>query len=368
MPWIYELEQWPDFTFQAENIAQKLAYVRNKQGRLIGRMEALGFNLAQEATLSTITSDVIKSSAIEGEQLNKQEVRSSIARRLGIDIGGLIPASRDVEGIVEVMLDATQQYHKPLTEDRLFAWHAALFPTGRSGMHRITVGDWRLDKEGPMQVVSGPIGREKIHYEAIPAKQLDAEMTRFLNWFNDKLSMDPVIKAAIAHFWFVTIHPFDDGNGRLARAIADMALARADQSVIRCYSMSTQIEAERKDYYSILERQQRSTTDVTPWLEWFLGCLERSLEGAVGTLSGVLEKSAFWERANQHPLNERQQKVLERLLDDFKGNLNTSKYANIAKTSHDTALRDIKQLLEYGLLEQNDGGGRSTSYSLELST
>ena len=282
--WVHEHQNWPNFTWDMESLASKLADIRHRQGRLLGRMEGLDFELKCEASLSTLTNDVVKSSAIEGENLNPEEVRSSIARRLGIDIAGLIPASRDVEGIVEMMLDATQQFFKPLTKDRLFDWHAALFPTGRSGMHKITVGGWRTVDAGRMQVVSGPIGKEKVHFEAPDADRLEKEMQAFLKWFGNGDDIDPVIKAGIAHFWFVTIHPFEDGNGRIARAIGDMALARADGTQDRFYSLSSQIEAERKHYYAQLEKQQRATPDITDWLSWFLDCLGRAISNAETTL------------------------------------------------------------------------------------
>ncbi|MEQ8659391.1 MAG: Fic family protein [Gammaproteobacteria bacterium] len=341
-----------------------LADVRHRQGRLLGHMEALGFLLKQEATLVTLTTDVLTTSAIEGAILDSEEVRSSIARRLGLAVAGLVPASRDVEGIVEVMLDATQHYDRPLTAERLFAWHAALFPTGRSGMVPITVGAWRPASAGPMQVVSGPAGRETVHFQAPPAEALDDEMAAFLDWFGRESAIDPVLRAAVAHLWFVTVHPFEDGNGRIARAIADMALTRADGVRQRYYSMSAQIEAERTTYYAELERQQRTSVDITNWLGWFLACLGRALERAEASLESVFFKARFWERANQVPLNERQRLVLNRMLDDFKGHLNTSKYTRLAKCSPDSALRDIQALLEHRLLVKNPGGGRSTSYRL----
>lgn len=364
MAWIYENQDWPAFTWDVEKLAHKLADIRHHQGRLLGRMESLGFEFRKEASLSTLTSDVVKSSAIEGNNLDAQEVRSSIARRLGLDIGGLVPASRDVEGIVEMMLDATQNAARPLSKERLFDWHAALFPTGRSGMHKITVADWRPASAGAMQIVSGPIGRETIHFQAPDAPRLDKEMAAFLTWFERDQALDPVLKAGLAHFWFVTIHPFEDGNGRIARAIADMALTRSDGSSERFYSMSAQIEQERKTYYSTLESQQRNGLDVSSWLEWFLGCLGRALDNAQDTLGAVLFKASFWRTANRQNLNERQQLIVNRMLDDFKGHMNTSKYAKLAKCSQDTALRDIQRLCERGLLIQNPGGGRSTSYRL----
>ena len=363
--WIHEYQNWTSFTWDAEALASKLADIRYRQGRLLGRMEGLGFELKREASLSTLTNDVVKSSAIEGETLNPEEVRSSIARRLGIDVAGLIPASRDVEDIVEMMLDATQSFSKPLTKDRLFGWHAALFPTGRRGIHRITVGGWRTVEAGPMQVVSGPTGREKVHFEAPSADRLDNEMTAFLTWFDKQSDPDPVLKAGIAHLWFVTIHPFEDGNGRIARAIGDMALARADGTPDRFYSLSSQIEAERKSYCDKLENQQRSTPDITDWLEWFLGCLGRALSNAETMLGTVLFKAQLWSKINQNPVNERQRLIINRMLeDDFTGYMNTSKYAKLAKCSNDTALRDIQELKARGIFIQNERGGRSTSYRL----
>lgn len=364
MFYIHEKPGWPKFTWDGESLASPLTTVRHKQGRLLGRMEALGFDLRAEASLAVLTSDVVKSSAIEGEKLNPGEVRSSIARRLGLDAAGLPKAGRDVEGVVEMMLDGTRHFEKPLTKKRLFDWHAALFPTGRSGMSRITVGGWRKKKAGPMQVVSGPMGRKKVHFEAPNADRLQEEMTRFIKWFNAPPSVDPVLKAGIAHFWFVTIHPFEDGNGRIARAIADMALARADGTKDRFYSMSSQIETERKNYYLKLESAQRGDMNITGWLDWFLGCLDRAISGADQTLGVVLNKARLWQRINHRPVNERQRLVINRMLNGFKGFLSTSKYAKLAKCSTDTALRDIRELLERGILVQNSGGGRSTSYRL----
>ena len=363
--WIHEHQNWPNFTWDTDALASKLADIRHRQGRLLGRMEGLGFELRREASLSTLTNDMVKSSAIEGQNLNPKEVRSSIARRLGIDIAGLIPAGRDVEGIVEMMLDATQKFSNPLTKDRLFSWHAALFPTGRSGMHRITVAGWRTPDAGPMQVVSGPIGREKVHFEAPGADLLEKEMQAFLNWFGNSHDIDPVLKAGIAHLWFVTLHPFEDGNGRIARAIGDMTLARAEATPDRFYSVSSQIEAERKDYYDHLETQQRGTPAITGWLEWFLDCLGRAVSSAETTLGNVLFKAQLWDKVNQKPVNERQRRIINRMLeDDFKGHMNTSKYARLAKCSNDTALRDIQDLKKRGIIIQNPGGGRSTSYRL----
>lgn len=363
--WIYKHRNWPSFTWDSARLIDKLAVIRHQQGHLLGRMSSLGFELKREASLSILTNDVIKSSAIEGENLNPAEVRSSISRRLGIDIAGLILPSRDVEGIVEMMLDATQGFSKPLTKERLFDWHAALFPTGRSGMHRITVGDWRTIDADPMQVVSGPIGREKVHFEAPSANRLEQEMTAFLAWFEHQYNVEPFLKAGIAHLWFVTIHPFGDGNGRIARAIADMALARADNISERFYSLSTQIASERKDYYNQLEKQQRGSLDITGWLEWFLGCLGRAISNAEDALGDVLFKAQLWRKINQNPVNERQRLIINcMLVEDFKGHMNTSKYAKLAKCSTDTALRDIQDLKIRGIFIQNLSGGRSTSYRL----
>src|SRR5439155_11292265 len=362
--YIHEQKHWPRLYWDRERLAEPLAAVRHEQGRLSGRMEALGFNLRQEAVLETLTSDVLKTSEIEGEKLDPEQVRSSIARRLGMDIGGLKPADRNVEGIVEMMLDATRRYDQPLTEERLFAWHASLFPTGQSGMTKIRVGAWRDDSAGPMQVVSGPVGRERVHFQAPAADRLDHEMKAFLDDFNGKAEADLVLRAALAHLWFVTIHPFDDGNGRIARAIADMVLARSENSPQRFYSMSAQIRQERNAYYSILEETQKGTLDITPWMEWFLGCLGRAIDGAQTTLGAVLAKARFWESIAGVALNERQRLVVNRLLDGFEGKLTSSKYAKLVKCSQDTAARDIAFLVEHGVLVRNPGGGRSTSYSL----
>lgn len=364
MRYNHQNEEWPTFRWNDEQLTQRLAAVRHRQGRLIGRMEALGFSLRAEAVLQTLTEDVLKSSEIEGELLDKEQVRSSIARRLGMDVGGLVPADRNVEGVVEMMLDATQNHAKPVDEERLFAWHAALFPTGRSGMSRIRVGAWRDDASGPMQVVSGPIGRERVHYEAPEATRLPQEMGRFLAWFEGGVDVDPVIKAGIAHLWFVTIHPFDDGNGRIARAIADLALARSEQSAQRFYSMSAQIRVERSAYYDILEATQKNGLDITPWLTWFLDCLDRAFDGADTILASVLAKARFWETLGNNPLNERQRKIVNLLLDGFVGKLTSSKWAKIAKCSQDTALRDIDDLVKRAILAKEPGGGRSTSYAL----
>ena len=364
MTWIYQQDTWPEFTWDNDALACKLAEVRYRQGHLLGRMESLGFDLRAEASLDTLTQDVVRSSAIEGEVLSADEVRSSIARKLGIDIGNSVATRRAVEGIVEVMLDATRQQAQPLTKERLVSWHAAIFPTGWSGLRRITVGNWRTESAGTMRVVSGRIERERVHFEAPDASCLESEMAAFLDWFDADSLVDPFLKAGIAHLWFVTIHPFEDGNGRIGRAIADMALARADGMRDRFYSMSTQIEAERKLYYQQLERQQRNSTDITGWLEWFIDCLGRAIGAAESTLSAVLYKAAVWKLANRHGVNKRQRLILNRMLDGFKGYMSTSKYAKIAKCSTDTALRDIRGLVAQSLLIQNPGSGRSTSYRL----
>ena len=364
MAYIHERPDWPKLTWDGDSLAAAQAAVRHKQGRLLGKMETLGFDLRTEASLAVLTSDVVKSSAIEGEMLNPEEVRSSIARRLGLDVAGLTKVRRDIEGIVEMMLDATRNFESKLTKKRLFAWHASLFPTGHSGIERIAVGAWRPMEAGTMQVVSGPYGREKVHFVAPDSERLASEMRQFIDWFNAPASIDPVLKAGIAHFWFVTIHPFDDGNGRIARAIADMALARADGTKDRFYSMSSQIEAERKDYYLKLEAAQRGDVDITRWLEWFLDCLGRAIDGADQTLAAVLHKAKLWQRINLRPVNERQRLVINRMLNGFRGFLTNSKYVKLAKCSSDTALRDIRELLERGILVQNPGGGRSTSYRL----
>lgn len=363
--YIYERPDWPQFRWNRNELGRPLTAVRHRQGRLLGRMEALGLPLREEAVLNTLTEDVLKSSEIEGEVLDNDQVRSSVARYLGIEVAGLVAADRHVDGVVEMTLDATQHYKDALTADRLFGWHAALFPAGRSGLRKIAVGAWRTDETGRMQVVSSPDGRrETVHYEAPPAAAIDAEMKAFLDWFNRDDGEDPVIRAALAHLWFITIHPFDDGNGRIARAIADMSLARSEDSPQRFYSMSAQIRAERKSYYDLLEATQQGDLDVTPWLMWFLGCLDRAFESADRILAAVLRKAAFWKQHETKQLNDRQREVLSRLLDGFEGKLTSSKYGKIAKTSPDTALRDINGLVALGILRKDEGGGRSTSYSL----
>ncbi len=366
MRYIYEQAGWPKFHWDMSTLAGPLADIRHKQGLLLGRIGALGFALRAEAGLEALTQDVVKSSAIEGATLDVAQVRSSLARRLGIDIGGLIPVSRDVEGVVAMMLDATQNYMYPLTTERLFGWHGALFPTGYSAARRIAVGAWRTAEAGPMQVVSGYIGHERVHFEAPASERLAEEMHVFLDWFNAPLELDPVLRAAVAHLWFVTIHPFEDGNGRIARAIADCALARADNCPQRFYSMSGQIERERKEYYTILEQTQKGGLDISRWLNWFLACLGRAIDGSEQLLAAVLRKAHIWQQASAFPLNERQRTMLNRLLDNFEGKLTSSKYAKLAKCSPDTALRDIQALIAFGILKQAEGGGRSTSYVLRV--
>jgi Fic family protein len=364
MRFIHQHTGWPDFKWDAPSLSYLLAEVRNAQGRLLGRMDGLGLPLRVQATLTTLTADVTKSSAIEGEFLNQEQVRSSIARKLGLDVAGMVSSSRNIDGIVEMMLDATQNFQQPLTYERLFAWQAALFPTGRSGMTRITVGDWRTSESGPMQVVSGAIGRERVHFEAPAGERIPQEMWRFLLWLEQDQGIDSVLKAGIAHFWFVTIHPFEDGNGRVGRAIADLLLARSDGMCERFYSLSSQIESERKAYYEKLEACQRGGLDITLWLRWFLECFGRALMGAETLLEQVLRKARLWQRISQGPVNDRQRVVLNRLLDGFEGKLTSSKYSKLAKCSSDTALRDIQDLVSRGIMLQSSSGGRSTSYEL----
>jgi Fic family protein len=359
--YIYENKNWTDFTWQEIQINAIFGEVRNLQGKIIGHMNSIGFAKKEEANLTTLTLDVIKSSEIEGEKLDYNQVRSSIARRLGINIAGLVDANRNVDGVVEMMLDATQNNQKPLIIERLFGWHSALFPTGHSGMHKIEVGQYRT---GEMQIVSGAMGKEKIHFEAIPASKVNKEMDKFLKWFNNSTTLDPVIKAAIAHFWFIIIHPFDDGNGRIARAISDLMLARADKTTERYYSMSSQILVERKKYYAILQKVQSRAYDITEWLDWFLHCLKNSLLATESTFQKILHKSEFWKIYENAEFNGRQRLVLNKLLDGFDGKLKSSKWAKIAKCSQDTALRDIKDLIKKGILQQELEGGRSTNYEL----
>ncbi len=362
--YIWQATDWPSWRYDLATLARSLTDVSRAQGLLIGRLADVGLVLRDQASLSVLTEEVITTSAIEGEQLNVESVRSSIARRLGVDIGALAPVDRHVEGVVEMVLDATSNCNAQITRDRLFGWHAALFPTGYSGLVRINVGGWRDDASGPMQVVSGPLGRQRIHFEAPPADQLGPETDRFLAWANSASNEPPLIKAGLAHLWFVTLHPFDDGNGRIARAVGDLFLARADGSPQRFYSLSAQIQRERKAYYGILERTQKQSLDVTEWLAWFLETLHRAVDQAQHTLEAVLAKTRFWQRWATTPLNERQIKLVNRLLDGFDGKLTSSKWAAIAKCSPDTALRDITDLLARGILQKSDAGGRSTSYEL----
>lgn len=363
--YIYQQADWPKFTWSHEKLAHLLAEVWQRQGRLLGRMEALDIDLQHEATLETLTLDILKSCEIEGEVLDAEQIRSSIARRLGMDIAGLVPSNRNTEGIVEMMLDATQNYEQALTNDRLFSWYAALFPGSKRGKHKNVVGAWRDNtEEDPMQVVSGAIGNAYVHFEAPAATILEDEMNRFMAWFNDVKQMDAIVKAAIAHLWFVTIHPFDDGNGRITRAIADMQLTRADGTSQRFYSMSAQIRKERKDYYTILEETQKGSLDITTWVKWFLECLHRALMATDETLATVLKKVKFWERHATTIFNERQKLMINKLLDGIDGKLNTSKWAKVAKCSPDTALRDIRDLMDKEVLMKEKAGGRSTNYIL----
>jgi Fic family protein len=364
--YIHERAEWPNFCWDEPEITASLVEARHLQGRLLGRMEALGFPLREEATLQTLTQDVVKTSEIEGEKLDARLVRSSLARRMGLDAGSLPASDQNVEGVVEMMLDATRNHDARLTRERLFSWHAALFPSGRSGMRRIVVGGWRTKESGEMQVVSGPIGRETIHYEAPGHERVRQEMARFIKWFNAPPSMDPVLKSGLAHFWFVTIHPFEDGNGRIARAIADMMLARSERTSQRFYSMSSQIQRERNDYYLVLERSQKGTVNISQWMQWYLNCMKRSIGASEALLAAVLVKAGFWKAHAGQSFNERQRKVINRLLDGFEGKLTSSKWSKLTKSSQDTALRDITDLLERGILAKESAGGRSTSYTLVL--
>ena len=364
--YIWQERDWPNFTWDNVALSTLLSQANKEQGRLKGKLEAMGFETQGEALLQTLTQDVIQSSDIGGEKLSSTQVRSSIARRLGMDITGLVPADRNVEGVVAVVLDATQEYESPLTAERLFNWHGALFPTGRSGMHLIKVANWRDDGDWLMQVISEPIGRERVHYKAPPAQQIPEESAQFLKWFNQPKKIDPLLASGLAHLWFVTLHPFEDGNGRIARAIADMALAHGENSSQRSYSMSAQIRKECEDYYDTLEKTQKATLDITFWQEWFLGCLGRAIEDAHGNLDGALRKARFWERYARESLGERQIKVLTRVMDNFEGKLTSTKWAKIGKCSQDTAGRDINNLIERGVLKKDSGGGRSTSYSIVL--
>ena len=362
--YLWQRDDWPQWTYDHERLAPLLGQAHQAQGHLLGRMHDLGMDSRDQASLRVLTEDVLKTSEIEGEKLNLDSVRSSVARRLGVDIGALAPADRHIDGMVDMVLDATQHHDAPLTAERLFGWHAAMFSSGYSGLSTIRVGEWRDDSQGPMQVISGPLHRQKVHYEAPPAHQLDAEMADFLLWFNVDRQDDPVIKAGLAHLWLVTIHPFDDGNGRIARAVGDMALSRAAASAQRYFSLSAQIQLERKAYYDHLEATQKGTMDVTNWLAWFLSCLLRSVHGAEQALSSVLMKARYWQQWASVPMNDRQIKMLNKLLDGFDGKLTSSKWAAMGKCSQDTALRDISDLLERGVLMKSAASGRSTSYEL----
>jgi Fic family protein len=362
--YIHQRNNWPNFTWNNDEIIILLSDARNLQGRLYGKMESFGFELRDEALLETLTLDVLKSAEIEGELLNPESVRSSIAQRLGMEFAGTAMSDRNVDGMVEMMIDATHNCFKPLTSDRLFDWHAALFPMGRSGVFKITVGDWRKDTSGLMQVVSGAAGREKVHFQAPDADIIETEMNHFLKWFNEENEIDLVIKAAIAHLWFVTIHPFQDGNGRITRAITDMLLARSDKSTQRFYSMSAQIRVERKEYYKILEKTQTGNLDITDWIKWFLSCLINALKSTDNILTRVLHKADFWNRHSKTIINERQNKVLNKLQEGFEGKLTSAKWAKIAKCSKDTAIRDINDLINKKVLQKETAGGRSTNYEL----
>ncbi len=360
----WQARDWPNWRFDLATLAGPMAEVSRAQGLLLGRMADAGMPLRDQASLAALTEDVVKTSEIEGEHLDVESVRSSIARRLGVDIGALAPVDRHVEGLVELVLDATVGCQLPVTRERLFGWHAALFPAGYSGLSRIKVGGWRDDATGPMQVVSGPLGRQRVHFEAPPADRLEAETSRFIDWLNAATNEPPLLKAGLGHLWFITLHPFDDGNGRIARALGDLLLARADGSPQRFYSLSAQIQRDRRDYYDILERTQKGSMDVTGWLVWFLDTLHRAVEEAQQTVDVVLAKSRFWRHWATTPLNERQVMLMNRLLDGFDGKLTSSKWAVIAKCSPDTALRDINDLVALGILRKSAAGGRSTSYVL----
>jgi len=362
--YIYEQSDWPRFKWSDSRLITLLPEVRNIQGMVIGKMRALGFELQNQANLEILTQDVLKSTEIEGEILNPEQVRSSIARRLGLDISGLVHSDRNVDGVVEMMLDATGNYDKPLTKERLFGWHNALFPTGFGGIYKIIIGSWRDDSTGPMQVVSGPMGKERVHYQAPAAELLDKQMGHFFKWINDKQQIDLIVKAAIAHLWFITLHPFEDGNGRIARAITDMILAQSDNQSTRFYSMSTQIRNERKQYYDILELAQKGGLDISDWLEWFLECLLNALKSSEILLGKVIFKHHFWIKNALRLENDRQKKILNMLLDGFDGKLTTTKWSRIGKCSQDTALRDIQDLMEKQILYKLPGGGRSTGYDL----
>lgn len=359
--YIYESPTWPNFSWKDAELNASLGEVRLLQGKISGIMNAIGFQSRSNAKLTSLTLDVVKSSEIEGELLNYDQVRSSVANRLGIDVGGLATLDRGVEGVVDMVLDATQHFDRPITQDRLFGWHAALFPSGFSGLYKIEVGRYR---SGEMQIVSGALGKEKVHYVAVEAARVPEEMEIFLAWLNQDVPMDPVLKAAIAHFWFIIIHPFDDGNGRIARAISDLFLARAEKSTERYYSMSSQMLIQKKNYYALLQKVQHSQGDITEWIAWFLQCVHQALLDTEAQLRIFLIKVNFWEKMDQIPMNERQRYMLNKLFDRFEGKLTTSKWAKMTKCSHDTSLRDIKDLVEKGILKEDQAGGRSTNYVL----
>ena len=359
MRYLHQRREWPKVTWDSASLALPLSRLRLRQGRLLGRMESLGFPERAEAELQALTEDVVKSSEIEGETLKPDQVRSSIARRLGMDAGAVHPTDRRVDGVVRMTLEATRNFRAPLSKARLCGWHRSLFP---GATPRMTVGEWR---EGPLQIVSGAVGRQRVHYEAPPADRMEAEMAAFFEGVNRTGDTEPILASALAHLWFVTIHPFDDGNGRIGRAIADWALARSENSARRYYSLSAQIRRERDDYYEILERTQKGGLDITGWLGWFLGCLDRAIAGTEASLSVVLKKDAFWKRHAQEVTNDRQRSILNRLLDGgFVGKLTSSKWATLTKCSQDSATRDIQDLIEKGSLVKDAAGGRSTSYSL----
>ncbi|WP_067673926.1 Fic family protein [Nocardia miyunensis] len=362
--YLWEDAHWPELRYDDSRLAHPIFEVAHQHGYLLGRLADAEDETREQASLAALTSDVVKTSEIEGELLNAESVRSSIARHLGVDIGAVMPADRHIDGVVEMVLDATVHHEQPVTSERLFGWHAGLFPTGYSGISRVRIGGWRTDENGPMEVVSGPYGRQRVHFEAPPADTLETEMRRFLEWFNEAAPESPIIKAGLAHLWFVTLHPFDDGNGRIARALGDLWLARADHSPQRFYSLSTQIQRDRNAYYTILERTQKGTLDVTEWLLWFIGALQRAITHANSTVDDVLAKAEFWRQRRQFAMNERQRAMLNRLLDGFNGKLTTRKWAIITKCSQDTALRDINELIELGVLRRSESGGRSTSYEL----
>ncbi len=362
--YIYKNKDWPVFSWDNSSLLTILGKVRNLQGRLIGQMQNLGFDVQNNALLETLTLDVIKTTEIEGETLNSDQVRSSIAKRLGMDISGLVESDRNVDGIVDLMMDAIQHYDKPLSSDRLFDWHSGLFPTGRTSIFKITVGDWRKDSTGPMQVVSGALGKEIVHFQAPDSSLIHKEMDKFIDWFNSNDTLEPIIKAGLAHLWFITIHPFDDGNGRIARALTDMLLARSDGNNQRFYSLSSQIRLERKAYYDILESTQKSVLDVTEWLVWFLNCLYNALNSSDAILAKVLHKAKFLQQNSSTIFNSRQKFMINKLLDGFEGNLSSTKWAKISKCSQDTALRDIQDLINKNILRKSQTGGRSTNYEL----